>query len=68
MIIDLTKLSKRNLTIFLNALNESNAKITHQRGKCDDHECSSCLNFGACGMLCEMAEEVMKELEKHNIY
>ena len=63
MIIELQDLNKRNLIVLLNAINESTLKVTHQRGECDNHKCSSCLNRAACVVLCNISSELNKELE-----
>ena len=63
MNIDFQELNKRNLIVLLNAINESALKVTHQRGECEKHKCSSCLNRAACVILCDISSELNKELE-----
>lgn len=63
MTIEFKDLNKRNLIVLLNTINECTLKVTHQRGECDTHNCSSCLNRAACVILCNISNELNKELE-----
>lgn len=64
MLVNIEKLSKRNLIILINMINQSNANLTHQRGACDNFSCDSCLRKNLCSLLCDLSEDLQKELEK----
>lgn len=63
MLLHTEKLGKRNLTIFINMINQCNANLTHQRGPCDNFNCESCLRKNLCYLLCDLSEDLQKELE-----